>query len=540
MGSSGLVSRDSAMGGTTQGTLWPTTPKEISGVADPPSARSNGNGRVHREHLAGLGIRRKPGEQGDPAGRRRMGALRIHRLTDAVALRLAPAVVAGLVAWLGIGNLGRAVLVMLSMLASAHLLGRSRFPLSLLPVGRIAMLTTAPVLGGLGALMITAFAGDAIAPARLVAPVVAAWLTLAIGVWVKSWVERVAPARVAVVGSPELTADLREELVAEGVRSHEIIGWLAPPGPATELDHLRRLGSPEDLRTVVVSNAIDLVVCGSPQLQHREPGPAPPSQPDLAEMAGACVGLPVRVLSANQFYEELLGHVPVGTIDAGWYRYIEHPRFRPTSGPEKRLFDLVVGGLLGLIALPIVAVAALAIKLGDGGPVFYRQRRLGEGGAPFEIIKLRTMSVDAELDGRPRWAEAGDVRVTAVGRLLRRSHADELPQLWNILRGDMTMVGPRPERPELVSQLERQYSHYSRRHLVKPGLAGWAQVRCGYAGSELGTAWKLGHDLFYIKHRSTTGDLLITLESMFVAFRDAHRALRIPAERFILGEHAHG
>jgi exopolysaccharide biosynthesis polyprenyl glycosylphosphotransferase len=536
MASGGLVSRDSAMGGTTQG----ATPKKISGVADAPSGRSNGNGRGHREHLAGLGTRRKPGGQGDTAGRQRMGALRIHRLIDVVALRLAPAAAAGLVAWLGIDEPGRAVLVFLSMLASAHLLERSRFPLTLLPVGRIAMLTMAPVLGGLGALMITAFAGDAIAPDRLAAPVVAAWLTLAIGVWVRSRVERVTPARVAVIGSPELTADLREELLAEGVRSHEIIGWLAPRGPATESDHLPRLGSPEHLRTVVLSNAIDLVVCGPTQPPHRQPGPAASSQFDLAEAAAACVGLPVRMLSANQFYEELLGHVPVGTIDAGWYRYLEHPGFRPTSGPAKRLFDLAVGGLLGLMALPIVAVAVAAIKLGDGGPVFYRQRRLGEGGAPFEIIKLRTMSVDAELDGRPRWAEAGDPRVTAVGRLLRRSHVDELPQLWNILRGDMTMVGPRPERPELVSQLERQYSHYSRRHLVKPGLAGWAQVRCGYAGSELGTAWKLGHDLFYIKHRSVTGDLLITLESVFVAFRDAHRALRTPGERFILGEHAHG
>jgi exopolysaccharide biosynthesis polyprenyl glycosylphosphotransferase len=469
-----------------------------------------------------------------------MGALRVHRVIDAISLRLAPAAVAGLIAWLDLGGAGIAALVMLSLLASAHLIEGSRFPLSLLPVGRIAMLATVPVLGAVGALVVTALAGNPLAAVQLTAPVGAAWLTLAVGVWVKSRVERVAPARVAVVGSPGLTADLREELVAARVRSHEIIGWLAAPGPAMPSEHLRRLGSPEDLRAIVVAEAIDLVVCGSPQRQRRELGPAPSSESDLAETASACVGLPVRMLSANQFYEELLGHVPVGAIDAGWYRYIEHPRFRPASGLAKRLFDLTLGGLLALVTLPILAVAAVAIKLGDRGPVLYRQRRLGEGGAPFEILKLRTMSVDAEQDGQPRWAQAGDTRVTTVGRLLRRSHVDELPQLWNILRGDMTMVGPRPERPELVSLLERQYPHYSRRHLVKPGLAGWAQVRCGYAGSELGTAWKLGHDLFYIKHRSTTGDLLITLETMFVAFRDAHRALRIPGERFILGEHAHG
>jgi lipopolysaccharide/colanic/teichoic acid biosynthesis glycosyltransferase len=500
----------------------------------------NGNGRVHREDLVDLTTRPEPVEGAVRAGRQRMGALRAHRLIDTIALRIAPALSAGLVALLSLGGPGEAALVMLSVLASAQVIERSRFPLSLLPVGRVALLAAAPLLGAVGALVITALAGNPLGAIQLVAPVGAAWLALAVGLRVKSRVERVAPARVAIVGSAQLTADLREELVASGVHSHEIIGWLAPLGPAPDSEHLRWLGSPEDLRAVVVSQAIDLVVCGSPQRQRRDLGPAPSSQSDLAEVASACVGLPVRMLSANQFYEELLGHVPVGTIDAGWYRYIEHPRFRPTSGPAKRAFDLALGGLLGLMAMPIVAVAAVAIKLGDGGPVFYRQRRLGEGGAPFEIVKLRTMSVDAEPDGQPRWAEAGDARVTPVGRLLRRSHVDELPQIWNILRGDMTMVGPRPEQPELVLQLERQYGHYSRRHLVKPGLAGWAQVRCGYAGSELGTAWKLGHDLFYIKHRSITGDLLITLESMFVAFRDAHRALRIPGERFILGEHAHG
>jgi exopolysaccharide biosynthesis polyprenyl glycosylphosphotransferase len=500
-----------------------------------------GPSETARVGMSGLGESRSTGRVSAPErGRRAMGGLEAQRLIDAITLRIAPAVVAGLIAWLHLGNTGEATLVMLSVLGSAQLIERSRFPLSLLPIGRIAVLATAPALGAAAALATTDLAGQPIEATALAIPVGAAWLTLALGAWIKARLERWAPARVAVVGSPELTMDLRDELVAARVRAFHVVGWLAPQGPMVESGELRRLGSPEHLRAVVVANAIDLVVCGSPQQQERGLGPAPSSQSDLAETAGACVGLPVRMLSANQLYEELLGHVPVGTIDAGWYRYIEHPRFRPTSGVAKRMFDLVVGGLLALVTFPLLAVAAVAIKLDDRGPVLYRQRRLGEGGTPFEIIKLRTMSVDAEPDGRPRWAQADDDRVTAVGRILRRSHIDELPQLWNILRGEMTMVGPRPERPELVAELEAQYPHYRRRHLVKPGLAGWAQVRCGYAGSELGTAWKLGHDLFYIKHRSLSGDMLITLESFFVAFRDAHRALRMPGTRFILGEHARG
>jgi lipopolysaccharide/colanic/teichoic acid biosynthesis glycosyltransferase len=145
------------------------------------------------------------------------------------------------------------------------------------------------------------------------------------------------------------------------------------------------------------------------------------------------------------------------------------------------------------------------------------------------------MVPDAETAG-PMWCAPGDERVTRLGRVLRRSHLDELPQLWNVLRGEMTLVGPRPERPEIVTELERRFPHYTRRHLVKPGITGWAQLRCGYAGSELGTAWKLCHDLFYVKRRSVLADWLIIVETLFEAGRDAHRALRAPEQRFIVGE----
>jgi lipopolysaccharide/colanic/teichoic acid biosynthesis glycosyltransferase len=227
--------------------------------------------------------------------------------------------------------------------------------------------------------------------------------------------------------------------------------------------------------------------------------------------------------------------VPLGTIDAAWFRYMMHPRFRPTSPLSKRISDLAVALPAAIVALPLMLVAAIGIKLTDSGPVLFRQRRVGERGQDFYVLKLRTMVTDAEAAG-PQWCSADDDRVTRLGRLLRRTHIDELPQLWNVLRGEMTLVGPRPERPEIVAELEQRFPHYTRRHLVKPGITGWAQLRCGYAGSELGTAWKLCHDLFYVKRRSVLADWLIIVETLFEAGRDAHRALRAPEQRFIVGE----
>src|SRR5207244_2794798 len=139
--------------------------------------------------------------------------------------------------------------------------------------------------------------------------------------------------------------------------------------------------------------------------------------------------------------------------------------------------------------------------------------RVGESGEEFEMIKFRSMRVDSEA-AAAQWSAEDDERVTGFGRLMRRTHFDELPQLWNVLRGEMTLVGPRPERRELIAELERQLPYYDRRHLVKPGIAGWAQARCGYGGSEEGTGWKLCHDLFYLKHRSLYFDLLVLIENV--------------------------
>jgi lipopolysaccharide/colanic/teichoic acid biosynthesis glycosyltransferase len=253
-------------------------------------------------------------------------------------------------------------------------------------------------------------------------------------------------------------------------------------------------------------------------------------------VAEECLDLPVRLIEASLLYEDLLGHVPLGQSTSAWFQYLMHPRYQAGSPISKRAFDLGVGSLMLVAAAPVLAALALAVKLTDRGPIFYRQNRVGEGGVEFAMIKLRSMSVTAETGGA-QWSTAEDQRITRVGRLMRRMHLDELPQLWNVLRGEMTLVGPRPERRELIAELERQLPYYDRRVLVKPGIAGWAQARCGYGGSEEGTSWKLCHDLFYLKHRAVYFDLLILAENVRVSLRSGVQFdVRAPQEQFILAQ----
>jgi exopolysaccharide biosynthesis polyprenyl glycosylphosphotransferase len=470
-----------------------------------------------------------------PSLRGGVRALEAQRLIDFLTLRLAPAVGAGLIAYSHMNEVGVGLIVFASILIASQVIENPNLPLHLMPASRILVGVAAPVIGVLAAWLIGVASGDAYPLGEYEAVLLGAWLVLGLGAWIRTRVEEGLRARVAVIGSRDFAADFTAELNAAGVERYEVVGWVGGQGPA-DYRRLRWLGPLDDVRGAVVAERIDLLVC-APTANDAEASTS--IEAVCARVADECLDLPVRLIAANQMYEEILGHTPVGTIDSAWYRYIMHPRFRASAPVSKRVFDLFFSSLIALFFLPVVAVAALAIKLGDSGPVFYRQRRLGEYGREFEILKLRTMRVDAESNG-PQWAVAEDMRITKVGRLLRRSHLDEVPQLWNVLRGDMTLVGPRPERPEMVAELERKFSHYTRRHLVKPGIAGWAALRCGYAGSDIGTAWKLCHDLFYIKRRSVMVDTLILAETAVEVFRDAHRALRAPRERFLVGERTHG
>ncbi len=224
----------------------------------------------------------------------------------------------------------------------------------------------------------------------------------------------------------------------------------------------------------------------------------------------------IRVMDLTSFYERELGILKLDNLRASWLILgtgFDQGLFRDMI---KRTFDILVSLLLLITTLPILLLAMLAIFLESGLPVFYRQERVGQGGVPFTILKLRTMVRNAEKDGKPRWAGINDDRITRVGRFLRRSRIDELPQLFNVLRGDMSFVGPRPERPFFVQHLLEDIPYYDVRHSVKPGVTGWSQVRYPYGASVDDSLAKLQYDLYYVKNHSLFLDLLILVDTVQV------------------------
>jgi exopolysaccharide biosynthesis polyprenyl glycosylphosphotransferase len=464
-----------------------------------------------------------PGLSNVPAGIRRSQAMRNAAVViPALAAAAASFVLGGLDA----NAAARAAVLGLAILATGLLLKGFSYPHRLMPVSRLLIALLPALVGGFVAGVIAIsdaynLAATGLLPATLIAVAVAVAIEMAGSKFLAA-----RPLRVAVLGSPSFAAGLKLEVEAGSSEHVEVIGWLNVEGEAESGAAEMQIGTLDSIRAVITEHQVDLLVRGPAM------GDVVVSRQTYQEIAEGCIDLPVRMIDGSQFYEQLFGHVPLGTIGSDWFLYLMHPSFEGASTASKRTFDLIGAVLTSIVALPLIAIAAIAIKIEDRGPVLYRQVRMGEGGRRYNILKLRTMREDAEGEG-VQWSSSGDRRVTRVGRFLRRTHVDELPQLFNVFGGDMTLVGPRPERPEIIAELERLFPHYTRRHLVKPGVTGWAQVRCGYAGSELGTAWKLCHDLFYLKHRNMMADMLIMLETLAIAAMDAHRPLRAPQARFL-------
>jgi exopolysaccharide biosynthesis polyprenyl glycosylphosphotransferase len=338
---------------------------------------------------------------------------------------------------------------------------------------------------------------------------------------------RTAPAirRAAYIGGERGAARLAHALEAGGSNRYALVGRIAcgaDEGGLADRAAAETLGTLDDLPALVIEHDVDVLIMGveAPRLAV------------FGRMADSCLDLPVRLAELSVLFEEIFGHVPVADINPAWFQCVADPDMRAPTGALKRTIDIAGGSLLLLLAAPAIAVFALMIRR-DGGPAVYRQVRIGEGGRPFCLYKLRTMRVEADVSAQ--WAAPDDPRITRVGRFLRRTHLDELPQLVNVLRGEMSLVGPRPEQPELVDRLETMLRFYQRRHLTRPGITGWAQVRCGYAGSDMGSAWKLCHDLYYIKHRSVGLDALILGETLTLWFR-REEALRPESAAYVLGE----
>lgn len=224
----------------------------------------------------------------------------------------------------------------------------------------------------------------------------------------------------------------------------------------------------------------------------------------------------VQVIDLATHFEKLLGQVHLEAVSAGWLIFGDGFKQGVFRSGFKRLFDIVGSSVLLLLATPVMLITALLVFIESGMPIFYRQERVGLNGRTFNVIKFRSMRQDAEKDGKPRWAGAGDTRVTRVGKFIRKTRIDELPQLICVLKGDMSLVGPRPERPYFVERLTQDIPYYALRHGVKPGLTGWAQVRYHYGASVKDAEQKLQYDLYYVKNHSGFLDLIVLFETVGV------------------------
>jgi sugar transferase (PEP-CTERM system associated) len=313
--------------------------------------------------------------------------------------------------------------------------------------------------------------------------------------------------KVLVYGTGERARTVGRSLQTAG-SNVELMGYLASPN---ETEHVvatwATLGEDERLDDVVRRLGVDEIVVA---LSERRGGSMPMRELLDCKLQG------VRVSGVATFFEQNLGQLRLDSVSAGWLIFGEgfNQGFLRTS--IKRLFDIAGALLLIVLTLPLMLITAVAIKLESPGPVFYRQQRVGLGGRPFDVVKFRSMRTDAEKDGVPRWASAADSRVTRVGRIIRKVRIDELPQLFGVLLGDMSLVGPRPERPFFVDQLTADIPFYAARHSVKPGVTGWAQVSYQYGASREDTIEKLQYDLYYVKNHSLFLDLVILFETVGV------------------------
>lgn len=287
-----------------------------------------------------------------------------------------------------------------------------------------------------------------------------------------------------------------------------IVGYVPGPNetetavPAAEL-----LTSRGSLTETAISLGVDEIVVA---LTERRSGSMPLRQLLDCKLSG------VKVYDLNTHFEKTLGQIRVDYLNASWLIFGDGFNQGALRTFVKRVFDIVCATLLFLVSAPVMAFTALLIRLESAGPIFYRQERVGLNGRPFLVTKFRSMRTDAEKDGKPRWAAANDDRITRVGHVIRRLRIDELPQIFNVLKGDMSLVGPRPERPYFVEQLTQKIPFYAVRHSVKPGVTGWAQVRYAYGATVEDSQEKLQFDLYYVKNHTLFLDLVVLLETVGV------------------------
>lgn len=315
-----------------------------------------------------------------------------------------------------------------------------------------------------------------------------------------------AMRRVLVLGAGKPASKL-EALTAQasGRRTFRIVGYVPIDGAPDALPS-RVLADVASLEAAVRKHGVDEIVVA---VRDRRAGLP------LTELL-ACKLKGVRIVDLPTFFERESGRLEIDALSPGWLIFSDGFEHSPYKRALKRTFDLAASSAVLLLAWPVMLATAILIYLEDQGPVFYRQERVGEDGRTFKLIKFRSMRVDAEGSGVPQWAKQDDDRVTRVGRIIRKMRLDEFPQVFNVFKGEMSFVGPRPERPYFVEQLKRSVPYYGCRHAVKPGITGWAQVRYPYGASVEDAMQKLQYDLYYIKNNSLFLDVIILFQTLRV------------------------
>ena len=314
--------------------------------------------------------------------------------------------------------------------------------------------------------------------------------------------------RILVVGTGETARKVVRQILNQREFAYRVIGFIDddPARIGERIVNPGIVGTPADMAELIERHQIDRIIVG---LSDRR-GKLPIEELLRAKMAG------IRVEDATTTYERVTGKILIDDLRPSWLIFSDGFRVSRMTRWMKRSIDLTLSLILGLVSFPLMVLTAIAIAIESGRPVLYCQERVGENGKCFTLCKFRSMRTDAEKGGTPIWATLKDDRVTRVGRFIRTTRLDELPQIWNVLRGDMSFVGPRPERPFFVAELAKGIPFYQQRHAVKPGLTGWAQVKYRYGSSLEDAMEKLRYDLYYIKHLSIFFDLTIVFDTVKV------------------------
>ena len=322
--------------------------------------------------------------------------------------------------------------------------------------------------------------------------------------------------KILIVGSGNLAVEVAREVLSRPDAGYRIVGFVGTDAEllGKSLINPRVIGVTSELEAIVAREDIDRIVVAMGERR----GVLPTDKLLQLSLMGK-----VSIEEGASFYERITGRVSIDMIRPSWLIFSGRGRQARIPGLLRSSVHRMVAFIGAVLSIPIVILTAILIKLDSAGPIFYRQERIGKNGRKFVLIKFRSMRVDAEQDG-PVWAVKDDDRTTRVGRIIRKIRIDEIPQFWNILCGDMNFVGPRPEREHFVAQLAQEIPYYEQRHLIAPGLTGWAQIKYAYGASIEDARQKLQYDLFYIKNQSLILDAIIMFETIKIILfgRGAH------------------